>query len=69
MIHIPLVCTRHQGGGAPVVFPSIAIYDKVAPTRVGAVHGPSLVLILCADPVSGFTHAASRVDSVMKPNT
>jgi hypothetical protein len=42
-------------------------YDKDAPTKVGARHMPSLVLILCAVFVRGLTQAASLVSRVVKP--
>lgn len=43
------------------------IYDKEAPTRVGATQTPSLVLILWTLFVAGLIHAASLLSSVMKP--
>jgi hypothetical protein len=42
-------------------------YDNDAPISVGARHIPSLVLIRCVLFVSGLTHAASRVSSVVNP--
>ena len=45
---------------------AVYIYDKLAPTRVGAKHAPSFVRILCTLLLSGSTHAASRFSSVMK---
>jgi hypothetical protein len=42
-------------------------YDKDAPTRVGAKHIPSFVLILCTVFVRGLIHAASLVSRVIKP--
>ena len=42
-------------------------YDKDAPTRVGAKHTPSFVMILCTVFVRGLIHAASLVSRVIKP--
>jgi hypothetical protein len=42
-------------------------YDRDAPTKVGARHTPSFVLILCAVFVRGLTQAASLVSRVIKP--
>jgi hypothetical protein len=42
-------------------------YERLAPTNDLALQTPSLVLILWTDLVSGSTHAASRLSSVMKP--
>lgn len=47
--------------------PNACSYDKDAPTKVGAKHTPSLVLILCAAFVRGLTQAASLVSRVIKP--
>lgn len=43
------------------------IYDKEAPTSVGATQTPFVVRILCTLLVTGFTHAASLESSVMNP--
>jgi len=43
------------------------LYEREAPTKVGAMHTPSLVRILCTDFVTGFTQAASCVSKVVKP--
>jgi hypothetical protein len=45
----------------------ILIYDRLAPMNDFALQTPSLVRILWTDFVSGSTHAASRLSSVMKP--
>lgn len=45
----------------------MVLYDKEAPTKFGATQMPSFVRILCTLFVSGLTHAASRVSSVVKP--
>ena len=57
---------RYRDVTSPVILVSCS-YDRDAPTRVGAKHTPSLVLILCTDFVRGLTHAASRVSRVVKP--
>lgn len=43
------------------------IYERDAPTSVGAKHTPSLVRILCTLLVTGFTQAASLESRVIKP--
>ena len=45
----------------------ILIYDRLAPMNDFALQTPSLVRILWTDFVSGSTHAASRLSSVMNP--
>lgn len=42
-------------------------YDKDAPTKVGAIHTPSLVRIRWTLLVSGLIQAASLVSKVVKP--
>jgi len=57
---------RHQDAGASVILMPRS-YDRDAPTKVGARHTPSFVLIRCAVFVRGLTQAASLVSRVVKP--
>lgn len=43
------------------------VYDRDAPTNVGATHTPRSVRILCTLFVTGLTHAASCVSRVVNP--
>lgn len=44
----------------------LCLYERLAPTNVGAVQGPSFVTILWTDLVAGSIQAASRVLRVVK---
>lgn len=42
-------------------------HDKLAPTKLFALHIPSFVRMRCVDFVSGSIHAASRLSRVRNP--